>query len=96
MWRRLQADGVDWEVRTIARAERGPVGAPEERSELLEFRPLDGLRPPRRVAIHEASLAAMDEAALRAAFRKARPIGGDHYGRPGKRMSDTGPEESAA
>jgi hypothetical protein len=32
----------------------------------------------------------MDDAALRAAYMKARPIGGDHYGRPGKHMTDAG------
>jgi hypothetical protein len=30
----------------------------------------------------------MDEAGLRSAFLQARPIGGDFYGRPGKRMPD--------
>jgi hypothetical protein len=30
----------------------------------------------------------MDADALSAAFAQARPLGGDHYGRPGKRMDD--------
>jgi hypothetical protein len=33
----------------------------------------------------------MDEAALKSAYLRARPIGGDYYGRPGKRMSDMNP-----
>ena len=36
------------------------------------------------------SLEHMDEGALRAAYLRALPIGGDHYGRPGKRMTDVG------
>lgn len=89
MWRRLHADGTDWEVRIVARVERGPAGSPDERSHLIEFRALDGLRPPRRIAVHAPSLAELDDAELRAAYRQARPIGGDYYGRPGKRMGDT-------
>jgi hypothetical protein len=88
MWRRIEADGCEWEVRAIARA-GGERGRPGEVGEILEFRPLDRLRPPRQVAVAEGSLAAMDEAQLHAAYRRSRPVGGDHYGRPGKRMPDT-------
>jgi len=56
--------------------------------EMLEFATQEGNRPPRRVVIDGGSLHDMDETALRAAYLRARPIGGDHYGRPGKRMSD--------
>jgi hypothetical protein len=58
--------------------------------ELLEFQPQDGIRPPRRIVIDEGALGGMDEAQLRAAYVQSRPIGGDHYGRPGKRMGDAG------
>jgi hypothetical protein len=43
------------------------------------------------VAIPKGSLANMDDAALKSAYTRARPIGGDYYGRPGKRMSDVNP-----
>lgn len=35
-------------------------------------------------------LGEMDDPELRSALRQARPIGGDVYGRPGKRMGDAG------
>lgn len=79
IWRRLQAEGCDWEVRAVGMG-------PEE--EFLEFRCPDGNHPPRRVAIMPGALAAMNETELRSAFQHALPIGGDHYGRPGKVMSD--------
>ncbi|HEX7050632.1 MAG TPA: hypothetical protein VF188_10555 [Longimicrobiales bacterium] len=85
MWRRLEADGCAWEVRSIA----NDAGAPEAvRQEILEFRSSDGNRPPRRLALEAGRLGEMDDHALRAAYRRALPIGGDHYGRPGKRMTD--------
>lgn len=86
MWRRIQADGCDWEVRAIAH-DAGPDEAARE--EVLEFRCPDGSRPPRRVAVPAGRLALMDDAELNAAYRRALPIAGDHYGRPGKRMTDT-------
>lgn len=89
MWRRLHADGTDWEARIVARTEIGPAGAPDERSEVIEFHALDGMHPPRRIAVRQTSLAAMEESELRNAYRSARPIGGDYYGRPGKWMNDT-------
>jgi hypothetical protein len=64
--------------------------------ELLEFQPQDGNRPPRRIVIDEGALGGMDEAQLRAAYVQARPIGGDHYGRPGKRMGDVGRADAGA
>lgn len=87
MWRRIEVDGCAWEARVIAGA---GDGAPDGDGDVLEFCALDGLRPPRRVSIPARGLERMDEAALRAAYRRARPIGGDHYGRPGKRMGDAG------
>ena len=90
MWRRIEADGCAWEARVIAGGGAGASIADDGGGDVLEFRPLDGLRPPRRVAIPAGELARMDERALHAAFRRARPIGGDHYGRPGKRMEDAG------
>lgn len=82
MWRTLDADGCTWEVRAVTEPEGKTNG------EFLEFRPLDVTHPPRRIALQNRSLAEMDEDALRSAFQQARPIGGDHYGRPGKRMGD--------
>ena len=78
LWRTLHADGIEWEV--------GVVSVEDE--EMLEFRPKEATRPPRRLAIEKGSLDSMDDAALRSAYTRARPIGGDYYGRPGKRMSD--------
>jgi hypothetical protein len=46
--------------------------------------------PPRRVSVRRGALEAMGEPDLKSAFMRARPIGGDHYGRPGKRMPDVG------
>lgn len=90
MWRRIRADGCEWEVRVVARE----AWAGESRGEdedLLEFRSSDGLRPPRRIAVPAGALARMGERELRSAYRRALPIAGDHYGRPGKRMHDAGP-----
>ncbi|HEY8485352.1 MAG TPA: hypothetical protein VIL13_12135 [Longimicrobiales bacterium] len=88
MWRRIQADGCEWEVRVIANdtADR-PDRNPRDH-EVLEFRPLDGRRRPRRIIVPAGALEAMDDAALLSAYRRARPGGGDYYGRPGKPMSD--------
>lgn len=59
--------------------------------EIIEFRPLGGMAQPRRIAIERDRLESMDDAALVRLHREARPIGGDHYGRPGKKMGDVGP-----
>ncbi len=55
---------------------------------MIEFVCVDGTRKSRRVAV-AGSVADMDAAQLRSAYRQARPIGGDHYGRPGKSMADS-------
>ena len=90
MWRRIEADGCTWEARVIAGGGAGASAADGDGGDVLEFRALDGLRPPRRVSIPIGGLAGMDERALRAAYHRSLPIGGDHYGRPGKRMEDAG------
>lgn len=80
-WRRIQAEGCEWEVRAVS-SEAGATG------DTLEFQPLVKTRPIRRLSVPPGSLATMDEAALHAAFVKARPIGAEYYGRPGKQMPD--------
>lgn len=86
MWRRIETEGREWEVRSVAGA---ADAASEGPAEILEFRAIEGNIPPRRVSIDDTvSLEKMDDAALLAAFRQALPIGGDHYGRPGKHMPD--------
>lgn len=83
MWPTIHAEGIDWEVRVIA-----GVGEQADGEEIIEFRPTEQIRPPRRLAIRAGAIDTGDDEALRSAFVQARPIGGDHYGRPGKRMSD--------
>lgn len=84
-WKTIEADGCTWEVRSVMKtSDPGATGD----EEMLEFRTREGNRPPRRVAVAAGALETMDEAALRSAYLQARPIGGDFYGRPGKRMSD--------
>jgi hypothetical protein len=78
LWRTLHADGIDWEVSVVS----------SEGEEIIEFRPKEATRPPRRLAVPKGALDKMDDAALKAAYTQARPIGGDFYGRPGKRMPD--------
>jgi hypothetical protein len=86
-WRRIEAEGAQWEARVIASPRQtGP--AEDGDRELLEFVCVDGSRKARQVAIAPDAYGQMDEAALRRAFVQARPIGGDHYGRPGKQMND--------
>lgn len=80
-WRRIQADGAEWEVRIIS--EPG-----QEERDIIEFRPLDGGTQPRRTAVERNQLPDMTDDDLAAAFRRAAPIAGDHYGRPGKPMPD--------
>jgi hypothetical protein len=81
LWRTLHADDCEWEV--------GVVSSGDE--EIIEFRPKEATRPPRRLAVAKGALDAMDDDALKSAYVRARPIGGDYYGRPGKRMSDMNP-----
>jgi hypothetical protein len=83
-WRSIEADGCTWQVRSMS----NPDAVSEPGQQLLEFQAEQGDRPPRRLAIGAGSLQDMDDAQLRRAYLKARPIGGDHYGRPGKHMSD--------
>ena len=90
MWKRILAEGCEWEVRICAREEPSAGAAPGD-EDILEFHCVDALRPPRRIAVRADTTSALDEAALRSAFLHALPIAADHYGRPGKVMLDTGP-----
>jgi hypothetical protein len=81
LWRTLHADDCDWEVGVIS----------SEEDDILEFRPKQPTRPPRRLAVPKGSFSDMNDDALKSAYLRARPIGGDHYGRPGKRMTDVNP-----
>lgn len=87
-WRRIEEDGREWEARVVAGPQQSDPGQQGD-DETLEFVPVDGSAQPRRLAVPAGSVAEMDDQALRRAYRQARPIGGDHYGRPGKRMNDT-------
>lgn len=86
MWKTIEADGCVWQVRSVS----NPDMAAGEGKQVLEFQPQDGMRPPRRIVVDEVSLDTMDESQIRAVFQRSLPIGGDHYGRPGKRMGDAG------
>jgi hypothetical protein len=87
-WHRLNEDGAEWEVRVVPGSER--VNEQDEEGEVVEFVCVDGTRKPRQLAVARGSVRDMDEAALRKVYRQARPIGGDHYGRPGKPAGDAG------
>lgn len=88
-WRRIHEEGAEWEARMISGP--GQVGpGVDDDQEVLEFVCVDGSRKSRQVAVAAGEYPGMDEQALHRAFLKARPIGGDHYGRPGKPMNDTG------
>lgn len=87
-WHRLEEDGTEWEARIVPGSER--MDEADEEGEVVEFVCIDGTRKPRRFAVARGSVRDMDEAALRKVFRQARPIGGDHYGRPGKPVNDAG------
>ncbi len=87
MWQRFAAEGTEWEVRVVP-DETDAGHDPEAPTEVLEFRSTDPNRPARRLHVPAGRVRDMDEERLRTALRQARPIGGDHYGRPGKRMSD--------
>ena len=83
-WRRIEADGTEWEVRIIS--EPGTeAGAGRE---IIEFRSVDGRSQPRRTAVERDTLPAMNDEDLAAVYRRAAPIAADHYGRPGKPMND--------
>ena len=86
-WRTLHADDCVWEVRATASGTEAEDAAAGVR-EILEFRAIGEIRPPRRIEVDAGVLARMSEAELMNAYRAARPIGGDYYGRPGKRMPD--------
>ena len=86
-WRRIQEDGREWEARVTAGPQQSDPSL-EGDSETLEFVAVDGTAQPRRLAVPAGAYGEMDEEALRRAYRKARPTGGNHYGRPGKRMDD--------
>jgi hypothetical protein len=87
MWRRFEAEGVEWEVRSVPSL-AGSDGSVRSGEEILEFRSSDVNLPARQVVVESGILAEMGEQALLAAFQRAHPIGGDHYGRPGKKMGD--------
>jgi hypothetical protein len=85
-WKTLEADGCVWHVRSVTNPDLGT----EPGQSVLEFQAEGSTLPPRRVVMADAVLQEMDEAELRSAYLRALPIGGDHYGRPGKRMTDAG------
>ena len=82
-WRRIKADGVEWEVRIISES-----GTAAEERDIIEFRPVDGVGQPRRTAVERNRLDSLSEDDLAAVYRRAAPIAADHYGRPGKQMPD--------
>lgn len=83
-WKTFEAEGSTWQVRLVT----NPAFGLEDGQTVLEFQATGGTLPPRRVVVDHVSLEDLDDAALRSAFQKARPIGGDFYGRPGKKMTD--------
>jgi len=86
-WRHLRADDCDWEVRLLSGAAEGVDPKSEE---ILEFQPTGAMvRGARRTVIAAGTYESMSDDELLAAYRRARPIAGDHYGRPGKRMPDS-------
>lgn len=87
-WRRLNEDGAEWEVRVVPGSERRTEAG--EEGEVLEFVCVEGTRKSRQLAVDRGAVTDMDDEALRRAYRQARPIGGDHYGRPGKPPNDAG------
>jgi hypothetical protein len=86
-WRTLKADGCEWEIRATASG-TDVEDQREGAREILEFTPIGQARPPRRIEIPAGALASLSDEDLVKAYRSARPIGGDFYGRPGKRMPD--------
>lgn len=89
-WRRINQEGAEWEARTVSGPAQTDPGHQGDEEEILEFVCLDQPRQTRRLAVRPGSLAQMSDEQLHRAFVQARPIGGDHYGRPGKRMDDIG------
>lgn len=87
-WRRIEADGAEWEARVVPGSESTEDA--DRDGEVVEFVCVDGTRKARRFAVARGSVSDMDDAALQRAYRQARPIGGDHYGRPGKPTNDAG------
>lgn len=85
IWKTIVADGCTWDVRLVANPAETGTAVDEE---VLEFATPEVNMPPRRIVVRAGSLQGMDDAALRSAYLRALPIGGDHYGRPGKRMGD--------
>lgn len=88
-WRRITEDGAEWEARMVpgpGQTDPGSAGG----DEILEFVCVSGTRKPRRLAVRPGSLTEMDGEQLHRAYVQARPIGGDHYGRPGKQVDDAG------
>jgi hypothetical protein len=83
-WPRFEADGAEWEARMVSADEQSDTARDDE---VIEFVCVDGSRKARRV-VGAGSVADLDEDGLRRAYRSARPIGGDHYGRPGKPARD--------
>ena len=82
IWPTIDADGCTWQVRVISGADGS------EDNDIIEFTPDDRTRPVRRLAIARGADEDLGETELHTAFRQSRPIGGDYYGRPGKRMRD--------
>ncbi|HSJ12906.1 MAG TPA: hypothetical protein VK939_00740 [Longimicrobiales bacterium] len=80
-WRTIEAEGRTWQVRAVSSSPETGV------ADVLEFTSGPDV-PPRRLALPTGSLGELDELALGSAFAQARPLGGDHYGRPGKSMED--------
>jgi hypothetical protein len=83
-WKTIEADGCTWHVRAVTNPD---IGAAQGQS-VLEFQAAEGNLPPRRLVVEDSALNEMGEEELLRAYMKALPIGGDHYGRPGKRMAD--------
>ncbi|HSJ23831.1 MAG TPA: hypothetical protein VK929_04035 [Longimicrobiales bacterium] len=83
-WKTIEADDCTWHVRAVKNPDLGT----EPGQSILEFQPEGGTLPPRRLVVDDAALETMTDEDLRFAYLKALPIGGDHYGRPGKRMTD--------
>jgi hypothetical protein len=85
-WKSIEADGCTWHVRTVTNPDMGTTPG----QSVLEFQPEGGTLPARRLVVEDSALQDMDDEKLRRAYLRALPIGGDHYGRPGKRMTDAG------
>ena len=89
-WRRIEEDGVEWEARVVPGPRQIDPDREGHEEEVLEFVCVSGGRKTRRLAVRPGSLDEMDGEQLHRAYLQARPIGGDHYGRPGKTATDAG------